>query len=365
MGDHHAAASHPSFSLFFFSDDRPRESDAYRLVLEAAKFADAHGFEAVWLPERHFNPFGALYPNPSVLAGAVSAVTEHVGIRAGSVVIPLHHPVRIAEEWAMVDNLSGGRVSIAAASGWAEIDFGLSDADYAKRRQEMFDRLDVVRRLWRGESTPGRTGRDGTTPEVRSYPRPVQPELPVWITTVGTAQTWIQAGELGCNILTALVGTTLEEITGLIRRYREARARHGHDPAAGRVTAMIHTFLGDDVEEVRSTVREPMISYLLTHMNQNAATAESYGLSPEALREAQTQMAAFAFERYFQSTGLFGTVQTGLATVARLAEAGIDEIACLIDFGVEDEAVLGGLARIEELSRAVTGQPAAHPGSLA
>src|SRR5262245_37841812 len=84
-----------SFSLYFFSDDGSKDSAAkYRLVLESAKFADRNGFSAVWTPERHFQDFGGLYPNPSVLSAALAMITERVQIRAGSVALPLHHPVR-------------------------------------------------------------------------------------------------------------------------------------------------------------------------------------------------------------------------------------------------------------------------------
>src|SRR5262249_5780592 len=94
-----------SFSLYFFSDDGSKDSpDKYRLVLESAKFADRNGFSAVWTPERHFQDFGGLYPNPSVLSAALAMLTERVQIRAGSVALPLHHPVRVAEEWSVVDN---------------------------------------------------------------------------------------------------------------------------------------------------------------------------------------------------------------------------------------------------------------------
>src|SRR5438045_2547549 len=99
-----------SFSLYFFSDDGSKDSaDKYRLVLESAKFADRNGFSAVWTPERHFKDFGGLYPNPSVLSAALAMITERVQIRAGSVALPLHHPVRVAEEGSVVDNLSNGR----------------------------------------------------------------------------------------------------------------------------------------------------------------------------------------------------------------------------------------------------------------
>jgi len=87
------------------------------MLLESAKFAVDNGFAAVWTPERHFQRFGGLYGSPSVTAAALSVVTKRIAIRAGSVVLPLQNPLRVAEEWAMIDNLSNGRVAIAAASG--------------------------------------------------------------------------------------------------------------------------------------------------------------------------------------------------------------------------------------------------------
>src|SRR5215212_2173828 len=111
------------FSLLYFDGKGgAQRRDKYRLLTEGAKFADTHGFTAVWTPERHFHPFGGLYPNPSVTSAAIAAVTERVMIRAGSVVAPLHHPLRIAEEWSVVDNISGGRVGLSFASGWHAVD---------------------------------------------------------------------------------------------------------------------------------------------------------------------------------------------------------------------------------------------------
>src|SRR5215469_14499562 len=121
------------FSLFFFADSGAAGGEGYDLLLESARFADAHGFTAVWTPERHFHPFGGLYPNPAVTGAAVAAITEHIEIRAGSVVLPLHHPVRVAEEWSVVDNLSRGRASISFATGWQANDFVLAPENYPRR----------------------------------------------------------------------------------------------------------------------------------------------------------------------------------------------------------------------------------------
>src|SRR6185369_10108194 len=80
------------FSLYFFSDDGSNLSDdKYRLLLESARFADARGFRAVWTPERHFQDFGGLYPNPSVLGAALATITEKIQLRAGSIALPLHN----------------------------------------------------------------------------------------------------------------------------------------------------------------------------------------------------------------------------------------------------------------------------------
>jgi len=103
-------SSGTKFSLYFFGNyDAEYTNGKYDLLMDAAKHGDTNGYEAIWLPERHFDRFGGFSPNPSVLAAAISRETANLQIRGGSVVTPLHHPLRIAEEWALVDNLSEGR----------------------------------------------------------------------------------------------------------------------------------------------------------------------------------------------------------------------------------------------------------------
>src|SRR5277367_4346537 len=124
----------PQLSLFFFSADSAEgQANKYQMLLESAKFADDHGFTAVWTPERHFQRFGGLYGSPSVTGAALAVITKRIAIRAGSVVLPLQNPLRVAEEWAMVDNLSNGRVAIAAASGCHVNDFVLSSDTFKNR----------------------------------------------------------------------------------------------------------------------------------------------------------------------------------------------------------------------------------------
>ncbi|HSS02170.1 MAG TPA: LLM class flavin-dependent oxidoreductase, partial [Kofleriaceae bacterium] len=140
-------------SVIFFSDSGPERHDGYQLVFDLAEFADRNGFTAVWVPERHLHPFGGSYPNPAVLAAALAQRTRNVRIRAGSVVLPLHHPIEVVESWGMVDQLSSGRVDVAFASGWNPNDFIVSPGTYESLRDVWLERIPIVQALWRGEPT--------------------------------------------------------------------------------------------------------------------------------------------------------------------------------------------------------------------
>lgn len=334
------------FSLYFFSDDGSQAADEkYRLVLESAKFADEHNFSAVWTPERHFQDFGGLYPNPSVLSAALAVLTSRVQIRAGSVALPLHHPVRVAEEWSVVDNLSRGRVAVSFASGWHPDDFIFAPENYEDRKGVMYRHIELIQRLWAGEilNLPGVDGREVA---VKILPRPVQPRLPMWVTSAGHPETWIRAGEIGANVLAALIGYSFEDLTERINSYREARARGGHDPQAGIVSMMLHTFVGSSNAVVKEQVRVPFTHYLGTYFKQYENVRVDAGSVTAADREA---IAAAAFEHYFDNLTLMGTPAKCARVIEPMIAAGVDEVACLVDFGVEHEAVLESLEYLNEL----------------
>ncbi|MET8131786.1 MupA/Atu3671 family FMN-dependent luciferase-like monooxygenase [Streptomyces sp. NPDC005251] len=344
-------------SLFYFGGDRGGDpGDAYRLLLEGARFADRNGFSAVWTPERHFHEFGGLYPNPSVTASAIAAVTERVAVRAGSVVLPLHDPLRVAEEWSVVDNISHGRVGVSIASGWQPDDFVLAPDAYADRKKAMMSGLDELRRLWRGETVRRRNGADTET-DVRVFPAPVQDELPVWVTSARSPETFQLAGESGAGLLTHLLGHSVEQLAEKIQLYREAWRTAGH-PGDGQVTVMLHTFVGTDTEEVRETVREPLGAYIKSSFDLLTGLGQAMGreIDLRTLPEDELDhLVAQAFDRFFETSGLLGTPEHCADVIDRLKSIGVDEVACLIDFGVEHETVLASLehlATTRELSEA-------------
>ncbi|MCC5869156.1 MAG: LLM class flavin-dependent oxidoreductase [Gammaproteobacteria bacterium] len=363
------------FSLMYFSSADTAGDDKYKLLLEGAKFADRHGFAAVWTPERHFHEFGGLYPNPALTSTALAMVTERVAIRAGSVVGPLHHPARVAEEWAMADNLSNGRVGIAFASGWAPRDFVLAPEAHGKK-EAMFDGIDAVQRLWRGEEVefPGPMGK---TFPIRTLPRPVQAKLPMWLTAAGSPDTFKAAGRMGAGVLTHLLGQSMEELADKLAAYREAWREAGHE-GHGHVTLMLHTFIGEDNESVRDTVRRPMMSYLgsslglvkgfassWTAFKKRADGSTNVDVDLDSLNEEEMEgLLEYSFERYYETSGLFGDAERALGIVDDLKGLGIDEIACLIDFGVDENVTLEHLAhlnRVRELAQPATAALADAP----
>ncbi|HEY0510563.1 MAG TPA: MupA/Atu3671 family FMN-dependent luciferase-like monooxygenase [Thermoanaerobaculia bacterium] len=342
------------FSLFFFSGNEAMFPEyKYQLIVEGAKFADRNGFTAIWTPERHFHSFGGLYPNPSVLSAGLAMVTERLHIRAGSVVLPLHDPIRVAEEWSIVDNLSRGRVGLAFASGFHPNDFAFFPDVYANRREVMFERIETVRRLWRGERITVRGGA-GNEIQVELFPRPVQPEVPVWVTCANNPQTFEDTGRIGANVLTSLIGLSPEVLAQRIALYRDSRARAGHDPKSGQVAVMLHTFVGDDLARVKETVRAPFCDYLRSHTELLTSLARSLHQSFDEesfSKEDLEELLMMEFERYFQSGSLLGTPESCLAMVHRLREIGVDEVGCLLDFGVDVPSVMDSLQHLAELRR--------------
>ncbi|MEM7285374.1 MAG: MupA/Atu3671 family FMN-dependent luciferase-like monooxygenase [Actinomycetota bacterium] len=360
----HSTESRLDVSLFFFGSEAGEGATAYEVLLDSARFADEHGFAAVWTPERHFNAFGGPFPNPSVTGAAIAAVTERVGIRSGSCVLPLHHPVRAAEEWAVVDNLSGGRVGLSIAAGWHPEDFILRPQNFQQPKTALLEQIDELRRMWRGEAVTYE-GPKGPV-DVLPLPRPVQEELPIWYTTAGNVESFKLAGANGFHLLTHQLGQSLDELAEKVAAYRRAWTEAGH-AGRGTVSLMLHTFVTADASIVRETVREPMKGYLrdsIALVKEHASAFPTFdptkteadgalaGLTPEDL----DALLEVSFARYFETSGLFGDVEQAIEFAEGIAGIDVDEIAALIDFGVEGDTILANLPHLDRVRAAFAGE---------
>ncbi|AYG82955.1 Alkanal monooxygenase alpha chain [Streptomyces hundungensis] len=345
------------FGVFFFAAVGDRAEETYRLMLDAARRADELGFGFVSTPERHFHRFGGAFPNPAVTSAAIAAVTSRIQIRAGSVVTPLHPAARIVEDFAMVDGISGGRVAISVGSGWNVNDFVIAPEKYETRREQMIKDVTDIRTAWRtGHWTgPNPLGVETTLPV---FPRPVQDDLSVWVTASRSEGTFREAGRLGCNILTHLENQDVESLGDKIALYRSARAEAGWD-GPGKVTVMMHTYVADDAATAREVGGGALRDYLLSAIDLEALAVEAGGRMSgnkqgrEVLSavKAQRKLAELGVNRYLSGNSLIGSVEECTETARRVRAAGVDEIACLVDFVADPRLVLASLERVAAVRR--------------
>lgn len=338
--------------LFFSSSESILDEQKYRLLIESAKYADAHDFSSVWLPERHFTKEGGLYPNPAVLQAALARETSRIQLRAGSVVMPLHNPIRVAEEWSVVDNLSGGRVGLSFASGWHPNDFVFFPERYENRHDEMYRGIEVVQRLWRGE-TVRQAGVGGQETEIRIYPTPLQKELPIWVTASGSPQTFKRAGEIGAHMLTNLLNQSFEELAERISLYREALFASGHDPSSRQVTVAMPTFIGEDLEVIGGEVLRAFTNYIksASHLLKAVAYSRQQEVNFDSLsgQELDDYVQWVADRLTTQRRVLLGTPDACFKQIAELRAIGVDEIAYQVDFGIDTDLALRNLPYLNQL----------------
>jgi natural product biosynthesis luciferase-like monooxygenase protein len=339
-------------SLMLFSGELAADAqEQYDWAIRIARFADTAGFEAIWFPERHFTKFGAPYPNPLLLLAAAATVTDRIGLRAGSLVLPLHDPLRVAEDLSMLDNLSGGRVEAAFASGWHPNDFAFRPDAYERRRAITVEAVGTLERLWAGRDHAVVNG-CGDPFEVRLSPSPFSPRLRCWLTAAQTPETFRAAGTGGHDLLTHVLDGNFDVLHDNIGLYRRCREEAGLDPSGGRVALMLHTFVGENMDEVIEVVRAPYTDYLrsIAPLAGGLASARARSISLDRLEPRHLdQFVNFHFERAIRGRSLIGTPASLESTVRKVEELGVDEIACLIDFGLPGRTVFDHLPSLAAL----------------
>ena len=339
------------FGLFFFENlqtiDDSKSPSPYQFYLSASQLADSLGLQAIWTPERHFTEAGGNYPNPSTLSAALAMVTKNIQLRAGSVVLPLHHVARVAEEWSVVDNLSNGRIGLAIASGWHSQDFCLAPESYQDRKSTLVEKLAELENLWSGNAIAYRDG-NGEKRKVKIYPKPKKEKLPIWITAAGSPDTFALAGELGAHVLTHFLEQDLKSLEHKISIYKDSLKQYGHLSDGKKITVMLHTFIAKTDEEARELARPALYEYLKKHFSLVRSLLGN-DFSDENNSSAFETYINKARDKLF-SHALIGSVDTCLLLVEKLYSIGVNEIACLIDFGISNKPALVGVEYISKLA---------------
>jgi len=345
------------FSFIFFSTNNNKQDtvseageNKYSYVKNIAKYADANGFKALWMPERHFYEFGGIFPEPAVLLSNIAAETQQIRLRSGSVILPLHHPASVVESWSVLDNLSNGRVDMGFASGWNPNDFVVSPDTFHNLRNVWFSRMDEVQKLWRGEAVTYQNGKNEPV-DVRVFPRPQQPELNLWVTISGNPKSFAEAGKRGHNILTMLTSKPIDELAQNIAVYRAAREEAGFDANSGVITLMLHSYVHADQNKVDTAVNEHYFQYIKSGLIGHLQAQDEQPSEDEINRMVEH---SFHFQR--KNSALFGTPEHCQVLLGKMRDAGVNEIACLVDFGISEAQMYETLPYLTQVKNMWLGQ---------
>ncbi|SER83341.1 LLM class flavin-dependent oxidoreductase [Lentzea albida] len=227
-----------------------RADERYAQALTSARYAEEFGYDAVALGERHAGPF--LSSGVSVLLGAIAATTSRVRIQTGVSVLSIHDPLRVAEDYATVDQLSRGRLELVVGKGNQQQQlpmFGIEDGDQWESLQEKYE---LLRRLWREEDVTWQGRFRGPLNGVTSLPRPFAGAPRIWHGPATTLTSAELAAKWGDPLFSANAIQPRDNYTVLIDHYRAKYAEHGHDPRFAYVAAGAgFLYLADTTQEAR------------------------------------------------------------------------------------------------------------------
>ncbi|KAB1657338.1 LLM class flavin-dependent oxidoreductase [Pseudoclavibacter chungangensis] len=240
-------------------------ADRFAQAVDNARLAEALGLDAVSIGERHAGAF--LSSSPTVLLGAIAAVTSRVRLQTGVTVLPLHDPVRIAEDYATLDQLSRGRLEITIGKGNETRQYPHFGLDIEEQWELLADKYELLRRLWREEdvdwaATPYTRAQTGTT----TLPRPYAGAPRVWHGSATTLTSARLAGRWGDPLFTANAIQPLPNYAVLVDHYRQTYERAGHDPRFAYVGA------GSGPLVVADTTAEAKAEYGQIYEKLRAAT---------------------------------------------------------------------------------------------
>jgi alkanesulfonate monooxygenase SsuD/methylene tetrahydromethanopterin reductase-like flavin-dependent oxidoreductase (luciferase family) len=216
-------------------------------ILEQVELLEDLGYDAVWFSEHHCA--GYSFGNPAVIAAAVAARTKRIRIGTGVSLLPLHHPILLAEQYGLLDVLSGGRLDYGIGRGYL-----MHEYDWLKiPRDESHDRYreaaEFIVNAWRSEGPMTFTGKHFGVEGYTYFPKPVQrPMPPIYAAAGSTEDSFRWAGERGFHLGTALFGPNRAQIPELVALYRRALVENGHDPAMREVMAITQMYCSMDRE---------------------------------------------------------------------------------------------------------------------
>jgi alkanesulfonate monooxygenase SsuD/methylene tetrahydromethanopterin reductase-like flavin-dependent oxidoreductase (luciferase family) len=309
------------YSIFSVMDHypaRPRTvRDDYAQLFTMSAAAEQLGYDTVFVAEHHFHEYGVV-PNPAVMLAALAQRTTRIRLGPAIATLSYHNPLMVAESYAMVDILSGGRLVLGTGSGYLKHEFAGFGIAPEEKRQRFDETLMLVRRLLAGERVTYE-GKYHRLEDVALNVQPIQrPTPPIYVAALAREASY-HIGRQGNRLMAIPYATagTFAEVGELQAAYRRGRDEGGHAPGDDDSNYTFHCYVAPSDEEARRDAAGPFDLYVETRLYARRQTYDDVLASGLAL---------------------FGSVETVTGKVVALARMGIPHISLLMDFGLMPEA---------------------------
>src|SRR5215471_2915492 len=325
-------------------------------ITDEALYADKIGMHSAWIGEHHFNSLGVL-SCPDIVLSNIASRTGNIRLAPAVTVLPLHHPIRVAEQWATLDLLSNGRVDFAAGRGYDRREYLPFRVSFENNQGIFEEGLEVVRALWAAEGRISHRGKYYSFNDVRITPKPVQKPIPTYVGSFSKPSIEL-AARLGCGLIVAPFAAAisfggLRQVADL---YAEACARHCKPP--GRLMCSYFTHFADTKEE-ESEQRARQIRYY-----RECAIPALPGdpkTTPPTYRyfvDMVDRLSKVKPEDLTENSVLLGTASRIAETLKRVEAVGFDEVILYFNVGLKPHAqVKHEMARfMEEVAPAFDGR---------
>ena len=235
------------------------ETAAFDRALEEVAVAERVGLDAIWLAELHGAPERSVLSAPMMVASAIASATSTIKIGIAVQVLPLSHPLRLAEEAATIDQISRGRLIYGIGRSGVVRTYEDYGVDYGESRERFAETLAILKQAWTEEAFSYR-GKYYSFDNVAVAPKPWQQPYPDLCMAAATPETFPQIGRLGLPIFVAVRQGPFSQLAEHIKAYRAAYAEAGH-PGRGRVFLRVPAYLAETRERARAEARDSLMGF--------------------------------------------------------------------------------------------------------
>lgn len=321
------------FTLTDNPDFYENRKDPNQMILDLADqcvYAEELGFNSVWVPEHHFNVLGVL-PSPSVFLANIAARTSKIELAPATVLLPASHPIRMAEEYALLDLLSDGRAIFSAGRGYDKREYDVFEVDFDNSREIFFEQLDIMKKAWT-QPTISYSGKHYNFPEVELTPTPVQdPHPPIYVAAFSEPSI-LKAAEMGEHIIFAPFAASMVfgSIGNAVKSFQKESEKHGFKNRQAKCSFFLNVV---ETKEEEIATKERMLKYFTGLVPAFPGDPET---APPHIRyfvDIVEKLKTMQVDDLSENSIIVGDAEYVTEKLKEIEETGIEEVIIYFDFG--------------------------------